>query len=113
MDALPTTQSNVLRADLRTVDNKIKAGVNLQRSKAQDKYWKRWDEFCLENGSNPFLRAWDEPVPILQVFGQRYCDGRIYPRNNAVQARTVEDVLRAIDQAFARRGPLMSEKHLR
>jgi hypothetical protein len=101
MDALPITQSNVFRADLRTVDNKIKAGVTLRRSKAQDKYWERWDEFCLENGIDPFLRAWDDPVPILQVFGQRYRDGRIAPRNNAVRAQTVEDALRAIGQAFA------------
>jgi hypothetical protein len=104
MDALPTTHADVLRADLRTVDEKIKAGVTLQRSKAQDKHWERWDEFCLESGIDPFLRTWDDPVPILQVFGQRYRDGRIAPRHNAVRARTVEDALRAIGQAFARVG---------
>jgi hypothetical protein len=104
MDALPTTHADVLRADLRTVDEKIKAGVTLQRSKAQDKHWERWDDFCLESGIDPFLRTWDDPVPILQVFGQRYRDGRIAPRHNAVRARTVEDALRAIGQAFARVG---------
>jgi hypothetical protein len=79
MEALPTTQSTVFRADLHTVDDKIKAGVTLQRSKAQDKHWEGWDEFCLENGIDPFLRAWDDLVPVLQVFGQRYRDGRIAP----------------------------------
>jgi hypothetical protein len=101
MDALPTTQADVLRTVLRTVDDKIKAGVTLQRSKAQDKHWERWDEFFLESGIDPFIRAWDDPVPILQVFGQRYRDGRITPRHNAVRARKVEDALRAIGQAFA------------
>jgi hypothetical protein len=101
VDALPTTQANVLRADLGTVDDKIKAGVTLQRSKAQDKHWERWDEFCLENGIDPFLRSWDDPVPILQVFGQRYRDGCISHRHNAMRARTVEDALRAIGQELA------------
>jgi hypothetical protein len=55
MEALSTTQANVLRADLRTVDEKIKAEVTLQQSKAQDKRWGRWDKFSLENGINPFL----------------------------------------------------------
>jgi hypothetical protein len=86
MEALPTTQANVLRSVLRTVDDKIKAGVTLQRSKAQDKHLERWDEFCLKNGIDPFLRAWDDPVPMLQVFYQRYRDGCIAPRHNAVRA---------------------------
>jgi hypothetical protein len=104
MEALPTKQANVLRADLRTVDENIKAVVTRQRSKAQDKHWERWDEFCLGNGIDPFIRAWEDPVPILQIFGQRYRDGRIALRKNAVRARTVEDALRVVGQAFVRSG---------
>jgi hypothetical protein len=43
-------------------------------------------------------------VPILQVFGQRYRDGRIAPRKNTVRADTVSDAVRAVGQAFARLG---------
>jgi hypothetical protein len=67
MEALPTTQANVIRDDLSTVDEKIKSGVTLQRSKSQDKHWERRDEFCLDTGIDPFLRAWEDPFPILQV----------------------------------------------
>jgi hypothetical protein len=110
MEDLPTKQANVLRADFRTVDEKIKAGVTLQRSKAQDKYWERWDEFCLENGIDPFLRAWEDPIPILHVFVQRYRDGCIAPCKNAVHALTVEDALCAVSQVFARVGSPDSRK---
>jgi hypothetical protein len=50
------------------------------------------------------MRNIEEPVPILKVFGQRYRDGRIAPRKNAVRADTVSDAVRAAGQAFARLG---------
>jgi hypothetical protein len=43
-------------------------------------------------------------VPIIQVFGERYRDGRLPPLKNAIKVRTVEDALRAIVQAHARLG---------
>jgi hypothetical protein len=63
-------QGNRFRANLRLVEEKNKAGVTAQRSKAQDKHWERWDAFCIENGIDPFLHAWSDPIPVLQVFGQ-------------------------------------------
>jgi hypothetical protein len=101
---MPTAQANSLRADLRLVDERIKAGVTTQRSKAMDKHWDRWEEFCLAHPVDPHLSTWDDPVPMLQVFGERYRDGRLPPPNNPVKARTVEDSIRAVGQAFARLG---------
>jgi hypothetical protein len=54
---------------------------------------------------DPYLKTWADPVPILQVFGERYRDGRLAPLKNPVKARTVEDALRAVGQAHARLGP--------
>jgi hypothetical protein len=104
MDALSAPKANVLRTDLRIVDEKIRAGFTLQRAKAQDKHWERWDQFCLDNDIDPFLRCWEDPVLILQVFVHRYRDGRLAPHKKPVRARTVEDALCAIGQAFARAG---------
>jgi hypothetical protein len=98
------SQGNRFRADLRLVEEKNKYGVTAQRSKAQDKHWERWDVFCIENRINPFLRAWYDPIPVLQVFGQRYRDGRISPSSKCVQSHTVEDTLREVGQMFARLG---------
>jgi hypothetical protein len=104
MDALSAPKVNVLRADLRLVDEKIRAGVTLQRAKFQDNHWARWDQFILDNDIEPFLRCWEDHIPILKVFVHRYRDGRRAPRKNPVRARTVEDALGAVGQAFARVG---------
>jgi hypothetical protein len=69
-----------------------------------DNHWSRWDAFCLEHNIDPYLRNWEDPVPIIQVFGERYRDGTLAPLNNAVKARTVEDALREIGQAHVRFG---------
>jgi hypothetical protein len=56
---------------------------------------------------DPYLWTWADPVPILQVFGERYHDGRLPPPpplNNPIKTRTVEDALRAVGQAHARLG---------
>jgi hypothetical protein len=76
-----------MRADLGLVDERIKVGITTQRSKAMDKHWGRWEEFCLAHHVDPHLSTWDDPVPMLQVFGERYRDGRLLPRNNPVKAR--------------------------
>jgi hypothetical protein len=101
---LPPAKANALRTDLGTVDERIRSGVTHQRAKAMDNHWSRWDAFCLEHNIDPYLRNWADPVPIIQVFGERYRDGRLAPLKNAVKARTVEDALRAIGQAHARLG---------
>jgi hypothetical protein len=95
---------NALRADLGVVDKRIRSGITAKRSNAMDKHWGRWEQFCLEQNVDPYLQAWDDPVPIIQVFGERYCDGRLAPLHNAVKSRTVEDILRAVSQAHARLG---------
>jgi hypothetical protein len=69
-----------------------------------DNHWTRWDAFCMAHNIDPYLKTWADPVPILQVFGERYRDGRLAPLKNPVKARTVEDALRAVGQAHARLG---------
>jgi hypothetical protein len=69
-----------------------------------DKHWGRWEQFCLEHNVDPYLQAWDEPVPAIQVFGEQYRDGRLTPLHNTDKSRTVEDALRAVGQVHARLG---------
>jgi hypothetical protein len=98
------SQGDIFRADLRLVEGKNKAGVTAQRPKAQDKHWELWDAFCMENGIDPFLRAWSNLIPVLQVFGKQYRYGRIASSNKCVRSCTVEDALQAVGQTFSRLG---------
>jgi hypothetical protein len=65
-----------------------------------------WEKFTLESNLDPFLRTCFDPVPIIQVFAQRYRDGRIAPKGNPVRSGTVEDAVRAVGQAFTHLGAL-------
>jgi hypothetical protein len=94
-----------MRIDLRTVDESIKSGVTTERAKAMDSHWTRWDAFCVAHNIGPYLQTWSDPVPILQVFGEPYRDGRLAPLKKSANARTVEDALCAVGQAHARLGP--------
>jgi hypothetical protein len=102
--SLSSVKANALRTDLGTVDRRIRSGVTNKRANAMDKHWERWEKLCLENNVDPLLQTWDDPVPIIQVFGERYRDGRLAPKQNSVKSRTVEDAVRAVGQAHVRLG---------
>jgi ABC-type branched-subunit amino acid transport system substrate-binding protein len=79
-------------------------GVTSQRAKAADAHWALWETFCLDHNIDPFVRNCDDPIPIIQVFAQRYRDGRGAPNRNTVRSGTVEDAVRAVGQAFTQLG---------
>jgi hypothetical protein len=69
-----------------------------------DKHWSRWDEFCVAHNVDPYRKTWKDPVPMLQVFGERYRYGCLTPHHKIIKARTVEDGIRAVVRAHARLG---------
>jgi hypothetical protein len=99
LENLPPTTADEFRADFKLVQEAIRTGVTSRRAAAHDHHWVRWEEFCSTHHIDPFLRQHADPVPILQVFAQRYRDGRIAPSGRQVAARTVEDAIRAVAQA--------------
>jgi hypothetical protein len=90
----PTCKANSLLADIGIVDKRIQSGITAKRANAMDKHWGRWEQFCLEHNVDPYLQDWEDPVPLIQVFGERYRDGRLAPLHNTIKSRTVEDALR-------------------
>jgi len=94
-------QQHALRIDVGLVQEAIRAGITSKRASAHDNHWTRWVEFCLQLNVDPHLSNISDPVPLLQVFTQRYRDGRIAPSQATVKSRTAEDALRAVGQAFS------------
>jgi hypothetical protein len=101
---VPSEHRDEVRADLGLLRAAFDAGVVPTRARSQDSYWAIWTDFSLAIGADPTLVDVDDPVLLLQLFAQRYRDGRIAPRHNPVKSRTVEDALRAVGQGFARVG---------
>lgn len=51
-------------------------------------------------GLDPFLQAFTDKVPFLQVFAQRIRTGELAPNGNPIRARSVEDYIRHVAQTF-------------
>lgn len=104
METMPSDRAHQFRLDLDLVSEAVSQGVSPGRATAAATAWKQWILFCHSNGFDPGLSHTDDPVPILQVFGLRWRDGRLAPRGQQVRARTAEDAVRLVGQAFAQLG---------
>jgi hypothetical protein len=91
-------------ADLRLAQDTTRTAVVPQRANARDFTWSIWETYCSSLGISPFLEAVRDPVPYLQVFAQRYRDGRLSKSTHGVRSRTVEQALRDIGQTLASLG---------
>jgi len=79
----------------------VEQGVVPSRSQASSNHWILWQEFCDDLQLDSTLVSYDDPVPILQVFAYLFRNGFINASGRKVRARTVEDIVRSIGQAFA------------
>ena len=100
METLPLATRDAFRADHQLVQEAVRTGISHRRANAQDHHWTRWLDFCGERHLDPFLSHYTDPVPILQIFGQRYRDDRLAPSRRQVKSRTVEDAIRAVAQKY-------------
>jgi hypothetical protein len=108
--------ADAFRSDLRLATNACRAAVGTQRTNSHDNTWGLWLSFCTEHQVDPLLATIPDPIPYLQVFAQRYRDGRLAKNGFPVRSRSVEDALRAIGQTMASMGAtdrrLIAPKHL-
>ena len=78
----------------------VTQGVSSGRATASIGQWDKWLTFCDELGLDPFLKAFEDKVPILQVFIHRVRIGELAASGNQIKSRSVEDYLRAVAQTF-------------
>jgi hypothetical protein len=94
-----------IRRDWGAITAALHSHQSAHRHASASTTWQVWERFCAVTGVRPDLhdvRA--DPIPILLLFAQRYRSGAIAPGAKPVRARTVEDALRHVAQAFARVG---------
>lgn len=103
---MPGARRVALLRDLRALPEDIAAGVCPTRSKAATAAWALWCRFCAELRTDPGLSEYDDPIPILMLFTRQYRTGILAPNQKPVRARTAEDALRFVGQAFASVGAL-------
>ena len=98
---MPPVKSNEYRAHLCTFQHSIKHGVGEAYAKSKDAHWRICNSHCEEFGLDPFLKTYNDPIPHLAIFAQRYQSREIAPKKKPVSANYVSDILCSIGQAFS------------
>ena len=78
----------------------VAQGVSSGRAKSTVTTWEKWLDFTSDLGLDPFLQIFQDKVPILQVSLHRVREGELAANKNPVRARSAEDYVRAVAQAF-------------
>ena len=92
------------RSGLRAASQAVSEGVSSGRATACVGHWTKWLAHCNDLGLDPFLKTFSNKIPILQVFIQRVRTGELAANGNQVRARSAEDYLRSVLQAFLAMG---------
>ena len=74
-----------------------------------------WIEFTNDLGVDPFLQAFSDKIPFLQVFAQRVHSGELAASGNPIRARSAEDYIRMVGHTFLHVGsddPRLNSAHL-
>jgi hypothetical protein len=90
-----------LASDLLAIHEDVRQGVSEKRAAKAVSTWRIWCAFCAKIETSPDLSAFEDPVEVLLVFARRWRDGRIAPKGEPTRARTPEDAVRQVGQAFA------------
>ena len=96
----PLTQNEFL-ADLQhLVQEEVRSQVVPAYSIKKDGHWNIWLKYCRTHKLAPFLHGIKDKIAILQVFGHRFCVGKIAPRGKHIMSKSVQDAVRSVGQGF-------------
>lgn len=107
-------QANRLRSDFSAAQEAVKTGVSAGRASSAIAVWNIWSAFTSELGLDPFLQAFPDKIPFLQIFAVRVRCGELSASGCAVRARSAEDYVRHVAQAFLNVGaedPRLNSAH--
>jgi hypothetical protein len=93
-----------LSGELSAIKKAARFGISSSRIEGNDTSWNTWVAFCHSIHQDPWLLHIDDPMPLLQIYAERYRVGNIAPSSSPVKARTVEAALRAVGQTFSALG---------
>ena len=103
MHADPATRDQC-RTDWRVIQETTAQRVSTQRAASGATAWALWEAFCASLRLDPLTIGHRDPIPLLQLYAQRYRDGTVAAGRHPVRARTVEDAVRAVGQTYAGMG---------
>ena len=115
MSSLDPIHNNCFRRDFGIAQQTVLQGISPGRATHTATAWDKWIEFTSDLGLDPFLQAWPDKIPFLQVFAQRVHTGELSASGNPLRARSVEDYVRMVGQTFLHLGtnnPCLNSAHV-
>ena len=104
MGARSVAGSPRFRRDLQSALGTIEASGSRSKMAARSRTWEQWVQFCHDEGLDPLLADFDDPLAAFLVFAVRYRSGEASKSGNTVRAGTVDDALRDVGQTMADMG---------
>ena len=114
MSTLDPIKAHRFRSDISTAQKTVLQGISPGHASSAATAWTKWLEFTSDMGLDPFLQAFQDKVPILQVFVHRVHRGELADHGNPVRSRTAEDYVLHVAQAFLQVGaddPRLNSAH--
>ena len=111
---LDPIKAHCFSCDIRTAQATVLQGISPGCATSTATAWSKWIEFTNDLGLDPFLQAFQDKVPFLQVFAHRVHIGELAANGNPVRSRSAEDYVRHIGQTFLRVGandPRLNSAH--
>jgi hypothetical protein len=100
MSSLDPIQSDCFRRDFGIAQQTVLQGISPGQATHTATAWDKWIEFTSDLGLDPFLQAWPDKIPFLQVFAQQVRTGELSASGNPLRARSVEDYVRMVGQMY-------------
>ena len=86
MSTLDPVKEHRFNSDFSTAQQTVLQGLSAGRSSSTVTAWDKWIEFTSDLGVDPFLQAFPEKIPFLQVFSQRVHSGELEASGNPIRA---------------------------
>ncbi len=115
MSTLDPVKEHRFRSDFSTAQQTVLQGISAGRASSTVTAWDKWIKFTSDLGVDPFLQAFPDKIPFLQVFAQQVHSGELAASGNPIRARSVEDYIRMVGQTFLHVGsddPRLNSAHL-
>ena len=100
MSTLDPVKEHCFRRDFGAAQQTVLQGISPGRATSTVTAWDKWIEFTTDLGLDPFLQAFNDKIPFLQVFAARVHSGELAASGNPIRARSAEDYVRMVGQTF-------------
>lgn len=100
MSTLDPVKQHCFSRDFSAAQQTVLQGISPGRATSTATAWDKWIEFTTDLGLDPFLQAFHDKIPFLQVFAARVHSGELAASGNPIRARSAEDYVRFVGQTF-------------